>query len=93
MDDIDAFRLQQGKKISFFDCHGRFLPLNHLFRNDTLSFLKGKTMRKGPPKQKLRADIMERLDDLKESENSVFEGYGENHNWTHKTCLWELPYA
>jgi hypothetical protein len=33
------------------------------------------------------------LDDLKESENGVFEGYGVNHNWTHKSCLWELPYA
>jgi hypothetical protein len=32
------------------------------------------------------------LDDLKESENGVFEGYGENHNWTHKSCHWELPY-
>jgi hypothetical protein len=36
---------------------------------------------------------MGRLDDLKESKNGVFEGYGENHNWTHKCCLWELPYA
>jgi hypothetical protein len=23
----------------------------------------------------------------------VFEGYGANHNWTHKSYLWELPYA
>jgi hypothetical protein len=36
---------------------------------------------------------MERHDDLKESENCVFESYGENHNLTHKCCLWELPYA
>jgi hypothetical protein len=33
------------------------------------------------------------LDDLKESENGEFEGYGEKHNWTHKSCLWEFPYA
>jgi hypothetical protein len=33
------------------------------------------------------------LDDLKESENGVFEGYGISHNLTHKSCLWELPYA
>jgi hypothetical protein len=33
------------------------------------------------------------LDDLKESENGVFEGYSENHNWTHKSYLWELHYA
>jgi hypothetical protein len=55
--------------------------------------LKGKIVRKVPPKQKLRADIVEMLDDLKESENDVFEGYAENHNWTHKSYLWELPCA
>jgi hypothetical protein len=33
------------------------------------------------------------LDDLKESENDEFEDYGEKHKWTHKSCLWELPYA
>jgi hypothetical protein len=36
---------------------------------------------------------MEILIDLKELENGVFECYGENHNWTHKSCLWELPYT
>jgi hypothetical protein len=35
MDDTDAFTLQHGKKVSFFDCHRRFLPSNHSFRNDT----------------------------------------------------------
>jgi hypothetical protein len=33
------------------------------------------------------------IDDLKESENGEFKGYGEEHNWTHRSCLWELPYA
>jgi hypothetical protein len=93
MDDTDVFKLQHGKKVSFFDCHRRFLSLNHPFRNDTRLFLKGKIIRKGPPKRKLRADIIERLDDLNELENDVFEGYSENHNWTHKNCLWELTYA
>jgi hypothetical protein len=50
MDDTNAFRLQHNKKVSFFDCHRRFLPSNHSFRNDTRSFLKGKTFRKGPLK-------------------------------------------
>jgi hypothetical protein len=55
--------------------------------------MKGKTVKKGPPKRKLGADITQMLDDLKESGIGKFEGYGENHNWTHKSCLWELPYA
>jgi hypothetical protein len=93
MNDYDAFRLEHGKKVTFFDCHQIFLPFNHPFKSDRRSFLKGKTIRKGSPKRKLGVDIMKMLDDLKESENGVFEGYGENHNWTHKSCLWELPYA
>jgi hypothetical protein len=80
MDGIDAFRLQHAEKVSFFDCHRIFLLSNHSFRNDTRSFLKGKTVRKGLPKQKFEVDITKTLDGLKESENSVFEGYGENHN-------------
>jgi hypothetical protein len=36
---------------------------------------------------------MEMLDELNESENGVFEGYGENHNMTRKSYLWKLPYA
>jgi hypothetical protein len=93
MDDSDAYRLEHGKKVTLFDCHRRFLPLSHHFRGDRKSFMKGKTVKKGPPKQKLRADITQMLDDLKESGNGKFEIYDENHNWTHKSCLWELPYA
>jgi hypothetical protein len=93
MDESDAFRLQHNRKVSFFDCHQRFLPLSHEFRGDKESFQKGKRVRKGPPKRKLGADIVKMLDELKESQNGGFEGYGEKHNWTHKSCLWELPYT
>jgi hypothetical protein len=93
MDKSDAFRLQHGRKVRFFDCHRRFLPLSHEFRGDKESFKKCKRVRKGPRKQKLRADIMKLLGELKESQDGGFEGYGEKHNWTHKSCLCELPYA
>jgi hypothetical protein len=33
------------------------------------------------------------LGELKESRDGGFEGYDEKHNWTHKSCLWELPDA
>jgi hypothetical protein len=93
VDDSDAYRLQHGKKVTFFDCYQRVLPLSHHDRGDKKSFMKGKTTRKGPPKQKLVSDIIQMFDNLKELENGNFEGYGENHNWTHKSCLWELPYT
>jgi hypothetical protein len=80
MDDSDAYRLEHGKKVTFLDCHRRFLPLSHPFRGDRKLFTKDKTVRKGPPKQKVGADITQMLDDLKESGNDKFKGYGENHN-------------
>jgi hypothetical protein len=67
--------------------------LSHENRCDKDSFQKGKSVRKGPSKRKLRADIVKMLDELKESQNGGFKGYGEKHNWTHKSFLWELPYA
>jgi hypothetical protein len=33
------------------------------------------------------------LDELKESQNGGFEGYSKKHNWTHISCLCQLPYA
>jgi hypothetical protein len=72
MDDSDAFRLQHGRKVNFFDCYRRFLPLGHEFRGDKESFQKGKSVCKGPPKQKLRADIVKLISELKESQNGGF---------------------
>jgi hypothetical protein len=93
MDDFDVFRLNHNKKVTFFDCHRIFLPLNHPFKSDKQSFLKDKTVRKGSPKRKLGAGITKILDDPKESENGEFKGYSEKHNWTHKIYLWKLPYG
>jgi hypothetical protein len=36
---------------------------------------------------------MKMLGVRKESQNGGFEGYNEKHSWTHKSYLWELPYA
>jgi hypothetical protein len=80
MDDSDAFRLEHGRKVTFFDCHWRFLPSSHVFWGDKWSFLKGRTVKKWLPKWKLRADIVKMLDDLKELENGGFNGYDEKNN-------------
>jgi hypothetical protein len=76
MDDSDVLR--HDKKVTFLDCHRSFLPLNHPFRSDKQSFLKGKSVRKGSPNKKLKVYIKNMLDDLEESENREFEGYDCN---------------
>jgi hypothetical protein len=34
MDDYGAFRLEHSRKVIFFYCHRRFLPLSHAFSYD-----------------------------------------------------------
>jgi hypothetical protein len=65
-----------GKSLSLIVIEDPFHRITRL--GMTRSFLKGKTSRKGPPKQKFGADIIKVLDDLKESNNGVFEGSCKN---------------
>jgi hypothetical protein len=41
MEHSKAFRLKHGGKTSFFDCHRRFLPMNHPYRYQADKFMNG----------------------------------------------------
>jgi hypothetical protein len=92
--DTDCFRLAHGGKICYFDCHRRWLPRNHIFRQQRNAFKKDTVVTKGPPKRLSGTEIADMLDKLvPDPENpGYFVGYGKEHNWTHKCGLWELPY-
>jgi hypothetical protein len=91
---IDRFRLTHGGKISYFDCHRRWLPRKHNFKQEQNTFRKDTTITKGPTKHLSGAQIIDMLDKLTPDPErpGYFEGYGKTHNWTHKCALWELPY-
>jgi hypothetical protein len=92
-EDTLCFRLKFGGKICYFDYHRCFLPEDHPFRFDRNTFKKDTIVTRGPPKRLSGAEILARLNDLKLNEHgNRFEGYGIEHNWTHKCGLWELPY-
>jgi hypothetical protein len=93
MGDSQAYRLEHGKKETFFDVHRRLLHYNHPFRKDTKSFRKGKRVRDGPPKRQTGENIMRQHRDLKPGVGGRFQGYGKEHNWTHISFIWELPYT
>jgi hypothetical protein len=93
-EDTLCFRLKFGGKICYFDCHRCFLPEDHPFRFDRNAFRKDTIMMRGPPKHLSGPEILARLNDLKLNEyGNHFEGFGTEHNWTHKYGLWELPYV
>jgi hypothetical protein len=92
--DTDYFHLIAGGKISYFDCHRRWLPLKQTFRMQKGSFGKDIVVKKGPPKCLSEPEIAENYNKLVlNREGNGYKGYGEEHNWTHICALWELPYA
>jgi hypothetical protein len=94
MKETSCFRLIFGGMISYFDCHRCFLPLDHEFRLDNDTFKKGIIILEGPLGRWSGAEIAEMLDNLVlNKEGNGFVGYENDHNWTHKCALWELPYV
>jgi hypothetical protein len=58
------------------------------------SFRKGRIVKEGRPKHLMGEGIMIQHRGLKRAiEGDEFEGYGQEHNWTHISFLWELPYT
>ncbi|XP_066396736.1 uncharacterized protein [Miscanthus floridulus] len=90
---VEFFRLEKGGKFSSFDKHRQFLPLDHPFRRDKKNFRKGVTVENSAPEMMTGAQVLEMLDGLVvDNEKGGFVGYGKEHAWTHKSCLWKLPY-
>jgi hypothetical protein len=92
--DTGCFCLTHGGNIRYFDCHRRWLPRKHKFRQEQNPFKKDTIVTKGPTKHLSGAQLVDMLDKLMPDPErpGYFEGYGETHNWIHNYALWELPY-
>ncbi|CAA7022710.1 unnamed protein product [Microthlaspi erraticum] len=99
-DNTNAFQLKHGRKTSWFDCHRRFLPAEHPYRESMTKFRKNCQVSDGPPPD---ADGKCMLDELRYfgAEKTVecggnrhdkVDAYGDLHNWHKKSIFWDLPY-
>ena len=86
--DTNAFRLTKGGKASWFDCHRRFLPMEHEFRTQRNAFRKDTVVLDGPPR-KLTGEEVEAQMNLQVGDRLTFN---KEHNWTHINGLWQLSY-
>jgi len=84
--------LKKGGKYSAFDKHRQFLPLNHQFRRDIKNFTKGLVVTDPPPHIMTDAEVCAQVAGLQANQQGGFVGYGQDHNWTHSSGLWRLPY-
>jgi hypothetical protein len=69
MKDTSYFHLKFGGKISYFDCHRCFLPLDHPFRLDVDTFNKEYIVLEGLPRHLSGPKITNILDNLVLKEN------------------------
>ncbi|KAG7588624.1 putative transposase Ptta/En/Spm plant [Arabidopsis suecica] len=99
MEDTNAFWLPGGWKICWFDCHRRFLPVNHSLRKDKTHFLKGKGVKDYPPQSLTGEHVLyERIRSVEplmtsdcggNGHEKKVDGYGQ---WHKESILWQLPY-
>jgi len=98
MENNKAFTLANGGKASFFDCHCRFLPLNHRYRKNRKDFFVGR-VEKDVASPRLSGeelhDVVSEYGDIVfglQSGKQKFPGFGLTHNWVKGSIFWELSY-
>ena len=96
IEDTNVFYLQNGRKMSWFDCHRRWLNHDHPFRRNTFGFLKNRADYDDPPRRLSGEEIQLRVSSFHKvheiGQAIKFVGYGGGHNWTKQSIFWELPY-
>ncbi|CAM8989544.1 unnamed protein product [Rhodiola kirilowii] len=96
MEDTKTFVLKNGRKVSYFGCHRRFLSTNHPYREDGRHFYRDRIDFDSPVQFRSAQEVYDRVQNLKyiweQRVNEVLEGYGVEHNWTKKLIFWQLPY-
>ncbi|KAI3520702.1 hypothetical protein L1887_10152 [Cichorium endivia] len=100
-DKSGSFRLSNGKKSCWFDCHRKHLRRGHAFRGDKVNFLKNKTVRREVPiSYPSGEEIWQTIQHFSTVYNGTPyglnylkpDGFGITHNWVKKSIFWELPY-
>lgn len=99
MENTKSFALQHSQKVSWFDCHRQFLPIEHPFRQNRSGFFKERVEYSPSPQQLSGDEIWERVSVLPKSmECSLTDmgtqlpGFDVDHNWTKRSIFWDLPY-
>jgi hypothetical protein len=93
MEHNKAFRLKNGGKTTFFDCHRRFLPMNHPYRCQSYKFLKGVIKRlphlPSPSGLEMLNEVSKYIEGRNggSSYNDKIPGFGVKHNWVKKSIF------
>ncbi|KAL0417097.1 UNVERIFIED_CONTAM: hypothetical protein Slati_3541600 [Sesamum latifolium] len=90
MDDTRAFHLQHGRKACYFGCHRQFLPGQHPYRRNKISFTKNRVENKVARSRLSGDQLLDWVADISpvvEMPLSLPEGYGSYDKWTKKNIF------
>jgi len=83
-----GFQLRHGRKACWFDCHRRFLPIDHPFRMQANAFRRNTTVLEEQPRHLTGQEVEDHLQKFVDDTPN----YGKLHNWTFVSCFRQLPY-
>jgi hypothetical protein len=78
-----GFTLRNGNKACWFDCHKRFLPIHHEFRQQANAFRKNTRVFYEPPSRLIREEMQCHLYRFVGDSTT----YGKLYNWIHVLCF------
>ncbi|KAL9689058.1 hypothetical protein QQ045_033487 [Rhodiola kirilowii] len=91
IEDTKTFYLQNGCKVCYFDCHRRFLPRDHVYRNNGRSFVRDHREFDNPVPFRDGHKIYNRVRGFpyiwEQGLNDSIDGFGVMHNWTKKSIF------
>ncbi|KAL9249060.1 hypothetical protein AKJ16_DCAP17497 [Drosera capensis] len=97
MENTKSFHFKHGGKHSWFDCHLRFLPMDHSFRRNKSGFLKNKTEFVAPVELPSGDEIFQWVSTIPIARERLMYGlsattigFHRSHNWSKKSILGPL---
>ncbi|GJU50148.1 transposon, En/Spm-like protein [Tanacetum coccineum] len=87
MENLKAFSLSNGGKVSWFDCHRQFLPEDHPFRQNKNDFIKNRAELSQSPLTLTGEQVIEQIDEFELKEVTEIEGAEFNASIS-KSCGW-----
>jgi len=83
-----GFQLRHGRKACWFDCHRRFLPIDHPFRMQANAFRRNTIVLEEQPRRLTGQEVEDHLQKFVDDTPN----YGKLQNWTFVSCFRQLPY-
>lgn len=97
MNHTKSFTLSPDRKPCFFDCHHRFLSVDHPFRRNRDNFRKEKIKNDRPTSRLFGEEVRDRVMELsgipvgENAASETFSGFGESYNWWEEVSYGNCP--